>query len=41
MTIDMAVAPILMSVGMMMLPTVIISLPFNLIFFVSWMAAGG
>jgi flagellar biosynthetic protein FliP len=32
--IDMAVASILMSMGMMMLPPVIISLPFKLIFFV-------
>ena len=32
--IDMAVASILMSIGMMMLPPVIISLPFKLIFFV-------
>jgi flagellar biosynthetic protein FliP len=32
--IDMAVASILMSMGMMMLPPVIISLPFKLVFFV-------
>ena len=32
--IDMAVASILMSMGMMMLPPVIISLPFKLILFV-------
>ena len=32
--IDMAVASVLMSMGMMMLPPVIISLPFKLIFFV-------
>ncbi len=32
--IDMVVASILMSMGMMMLPPVIISLPFKLIFFV-------
>ncbi len=32
--IDMAVASILMTMGMMMLPPVIISLPFKLIFFV-------
>jgi len=32
--IDMAVASILMSMGMMMLPPVVISLPFKLIFFV-------
>jgi flagellar biosynthesis protein FliP len=32
--IDMAVASILMSMGMMMLPPIIISLPFKLIFFV-------
>jgi len=43
--IDMAVASILMSMGMMMLPPVIISLPFKLIFFVlvdGWrLVAGG
>ena len=32
--IDMVVASILMSMGMMMLPPVMISLPFKLIFFV-------
>jgi flagellar biosynthetic protein FliP len=32
--IDMAVASILMSMGMMMLPPIVISLPFKLIFFV-------
>jgi flagellar biosynthetic protein FliP len=32
--IDMVVASILMSMGMMMLPPVLISLPFKLIFFV-------
>src|SRR5690606_34073862 len=32
--IDMVVASILMSMGMMMLPPVVISLPFKLIFFV-------
>jgi flagellar biosynthetic protein FliP len=32
--IDMAIASILMSMGMMMLPPVVISLPFKLIFFV-------
>jgi flagellar biosynthetic protein FliP len=32
--IDMAVSSILMSMGMMMLPPVVISLPFKLIFFV-------
>ena len=32
--IDMVVASILMSMGMMMLPPIIISLPFKLIFFV-------
>ncbi|MEY4966594.1 MAG: hypothetical protein RL274_2177 [Pseudomonadota bacterium] len=32
--IDMAVASILMSMDMMMMPPVIISLPFKLIFFV-------
>ena len=32
--IDMVVAAILMSLGMMMLPPVMISLPFKLIFFV-------
>ena len=32
--IDMVVASVLMSMGMMMLPPVIISLPFKLIFFV-------
>ncbi|MBC7134751.1 MAG: flagellar biosynthetic protein FliP, partial [Oceanibaculum nanhaiense] len=32
--IDMVVASILMSMGMMMIPPVIVSLPFKLIFFV-------
>jgi flagellar biosynthetic protein FliP len=32
--IDMVVASVLMSVGMMMLPPIMISLPFKLIFFV-------
>jgi flagellar biosynthetic protein FliP len=32
--IDMVVASVLMSMGMMMLPPVVISLPFKLIFFV-------
>ena len=32
--IDMVVASILMSMGMMMLPPIVISLPFKLIFFV-------
>ncbi len=32
--IDMEVASVLMSMGMMMLPPVMISLPFKLIFFV-------
>ena len=32
--IDMAISSILMSMGMMMLPPVVISLPFKLIFFV-------
>ena len=32
--VDMVVASVLMSMGMMMLPPVIISLPFKLIFFV-------
>jgi flagellar biosynthetic protein FliP len=32
--IDMVVACILMSMGMMMLPPIVISLPFKLIFFV-------
>ena len=32
--IDMVVASVLMSMGMMMLPPVMISLPFKLIFFV-------
>jgi flagellar biosynthetic protein FliP len=32
--IDLAVASVLMSMGMMMLPPVIIALPFKLIFFV-------
>ncbi|MEC8062722.1 MAG: flagellar biosynthetic protein FliP, partial [Pseudomonadota bacterium] len=32
--IDMIIASILMSMGMMMLPPVIVSLPFKLIFFV-------
>ena len=32
--IDMVVASVLMSMGMMMLPPIIISLPFKLIFFV-------
>ena len=32
--IDMVIASILMSMGMMMLPPVIVSLPFKLIFFV-------
>ena len=32
--IDMVVASVLMSMGMMMLPPVLISLPFKLIFFV-------
>ena len=32
--IDLAVASILMSMGMMMLPPVIISLPFKIVFFV-------
>ena len=32
--IDMVIASILMSMGMMMLPPVMISLPFKLIFFV-------
>ncbi len=42
--IDMAVASILMSIGMMMLPPVVISLPFQLIFFVlvdSWRLVAG
>ena len=42
--IDMAVASILMSMGMMMLPPVIISLPFKLIFFVlvdGWFLVAG
>jgi flagellar biosynthesis protein FliP len=32
--IDLVVASVLMSMGMMMLPPVVVSLPFNLIFFV-------
>jgi len=32
--IDMVVASVLMSMGMMMLPPIMISLPFKLIFFV-------
>ena len=32
--IDMVVASVLMSMGMMMLPPIIISLPFKIIFFV-------
>jgi len=32
--IDMAVSAILMGMGMMMLPPVVVSLPFKLIFFV-------
>jgi flagellar biosynthetic protein FliP len=32
--IDLVVASVLMSMGMMMLPPVVISLPFKLIFFV-------
>ena len=32
--IDLAVASVLMSMGMMMLPPVVVSLPFKLIFFV-------
>ena len=32
--IDMVIASVLMSMGMMMLPPIIISLPFKLIFFV-------
>ena len=32
--IDMVVASVLMSMGMMMLPPIVISLPFKLIFFV-------
>ncbi|CAN0469687.1 unnamed protein product, partial [Discosporangium mesarthrocarpum] len=32
--IDLVVASILMSMGMMMLPPIVISLPFKLIFFV-------
>ena len=32
--IDMVVASVLMSMGMMMLPPVVVSLPFKLIFFV-------
>ena len=32
--IDMVIASILMSMGMMMLPPIVISLPFKLIFFV-------
>jgi flagellar biosynthetic protein FliP len=34
MTIDMVVANVLMSLGMMMLPSSVVSLPFKLIFFV-------
>jgi flagellar biosynthesis protein FliP len=37
--IDLVVASVLMSMGMMMLPPVVVSLPFKLIFFV--LAAGG
>ena len=33
-TIDMVVANVLMSLGMMMLPSSVVSLPFKLIFFV-------
>ena len=36
--IDLVVASVLMSMGMMMLPPVVVSLPFKLIFFVWWMA---
>ena len=32
--IDMAVASILMSMGMMMLPPIMVSLPFKVVFFV-------
>ncbi len=42
--IDMVVASVLMSMGMMMLPPVVISLPFKLIFFVlvdGWYPGGG
>ena len=42
--IDMVVASVLMSMGMMMLPPVMISLPFKLIFFVlvdSWYLVAG
>ena len=42
--IDMVVAGILLSMGMMMLPPVMISLPFKLIFFVlvdGWMLLSG
>ena len=42
--IDMVVASVLMSMGMMMLPPVMVSLPFKLIFFVlvdGWRAGGG
>ncbi len=42
--IDMVVASVLMSMGMMMLPPVMISLPFKLIFFVlvdGWFLVAG
>jgi flagellar biosynthetic protein FliP len=41
--IDLVVASVLMSMGMMMLPPVVVSLPFKLIFFVlvdGWLVAG-
>ncbi|MGY3136485.1 flagellar biosynthetic protein FliP [Bradyrhizobium sp. USDA 4501] len=38
--IDLVVASVLMSMGMMMLPPVVVSLPFKLIFFVCWSTAG-
>ena len=38
--IDIVVSSILMGMGMMMLPPVVVSLPFKLIFFVLWSAAG-
>jgi flagellar biosynthesis protein FliP len=37
--IDLVVAPVLMSMGMMMLPPVVVSLPFKLIF-LCWSTAG-
>ena len=41
--IDLVVASVLMSMGMMMLPPVVVSLPFKLIFFRAcrWLVAGG